>query len=89
MVCERLSGRYRCAIGAEHAVSSAAVAAGLGLGVIPCHAARLLPHLRPLSLVVARGTGWMVVDPDLQHVPRIRVVIDMLVATFRAEHIAA
>ena len=66
-------------------VSSAAVAAGLGLGVIPRRAARHFPQLRPLSPVVARGTGWMVVHPDLQHVPRVRVVIDMVVALFRAD----
>jgi DNA-binding transcriptional LysR family regulator len=66
-------------------VVAAAVAAGVGLGVIPCRAARLYPHLRPLSPVVARGTGWMVVHPDLQRVPRIRVVVDALVSLFRAQ----
>ena len=66
-------------------VTSAGIAAGLGLGVIPVRAARLTPHLRPLSPVVARGTGWLVVHPDLQHVPRIRVVIDMIAAIFRAD----
>jgi len=66
-------------------VAGAAIATGLGLGVIPSRAARLMPHLRPLSPVVARGTGWMVVHPDLQQVPRIRVVIDTLAARFRAE----
>ncbi len=66
-------------------VSGAAIAAGLGLGVIPCRAARLFPQLRPLSPVVARGTGWMVVHPDLQRVPRIRVVIDLVTAIFRAD----
>ncbi len=66
-------------------VVGAAVAAGLGLGVIPSRAARLFPHLRPISPVIARGTGWMVVHPDLQRVPRIRVVVDALVALFRAD----
>lgn len=66
-------------------VVGAAVAAGLGLGVIPRRAARLYPHLRQLSPMVARGTGWMVVHPDLRRVPRIRVVVDALVALFRAD----
>ncbi|HSQ64084.1 MAG TPA: LysR family transcriptional regulator [Polyangiaceae bacterium] len=65
-------------------VAGAAVAAGLGLGVLPQRAARLVPQLRALSAVVARGTGWMVVHPDLQRVPRIRVVIDAVAAIFRA-----
>jgi DNA-binding transcriptional LysR family regulator len=65
-------------------VTCAAVGAGLGLGVIPRHAAMLDPLLRPLSPVLARGNGWMVVHPDLQHVPRIRVVIDLVSALFRS-----
>ena len=65
-------------------VTGAAIAAGLGLGVLPRRAARLTPHLRPLSRTVANGTGWMVVHPDLRDVPRIRVVIDMVCAIYRA-----
>ncbi|HVI95989.1 MAG TPA: LysR family transcriptional regulator [Anaeromyxobacter sp.] len=65
-------------------VSSAAVAAGLGLGVVPRRAARRFPQLRPLSPVIARGTGWIVLHPDLRRVPRIRVVADALARTFRA-----
>ncbi len=70
-------------------VSAAAVAAGLGLGVIPSRAARLLPLLRPLSPPIAHGTGWLVVHPDLQRVPRIRVVVDMLATIFRATSVGA
>lgn len=66
-------------------VTGAAIAAGLGLGVLPRRAARLFPLLRPLSPVVARGTGWLVVHPDLRHVPRVRVVIDTLAAAYRAD----
>jgi DNA-binding transcriptional LysR family regulator len=65
-------------------VTAAAIAAGLGLGVLPVRAARLSPQLRALSPVVARGTGWMVVHPDLRRVPRIRAVVDGLAAIFRA-----
>ena len=80
---------FRGATGARQAPSMqescAGIAAGLGLGVLPRRAARLFPHLVPLTPVVARGTGWMVVHPDLQHVPRFRVVIDLVAAIFRAE----
>ena len=65
-------------------VTSAAIAEGLGLGAIPCRAAKRVPQLVPLSPVVGVGTGWMVVHPDLQHVPRIRVVLDTLAALFKA-----
>lgn len=66
-------------------VTGAAIAAGLGLGVLPKRAARLFPPLRPLSPVVAHGTGWLIVHPDLRHVPRIRVVVDTLAAIYRAD----
>jgi DNA-binding transcriptional LysR family regulator len=66
-------------------VAGAAMSAGLGLGVFPKRAARLFPLLRSLSPVVARGTGWLIVHPDLRHVPRIRVVVDLLVAVYRSD----
>jgi DNA-binding transcriptional LysR family regulator len=64
-------------------VTGAAIAAGLGLGVLPRRAARLFPLLHPVSPVIARATGWVVTHPDLRRVPRIRVVVDMLVGLFR------
>jgi DNA-binding transcriptional LysR family regulator len=69
-------------------VTAAAIAAGMGLGVLPSRAAPLYPELRVLSGVIARGTAWMIVHPDLKHVPRIRVVIDMLATLFRGERAA-
>jgi DNA-binding transcriptional LysR family regulator len=66
-------------------VTGAAIAAGLGMGVLPSRAARLFPLVRALSPVVARGTGWLVTHPELRSVPRIRVVIDMMAALFRAD----
>jgi DNA-binding transcriptional LysR family regulator len=66
-------------------VTGAAIAAGLGLGVMPRRAARLFPTLRALSASVAQGTGWLIVHPALRRVPRIRVVIDTLAAIYRAE----
>ncbi|HKY35147.1 MAG TPA: LysR family transcriptional regulator [Polyangiaceae bacterium] len=65
-------------------VSGAAIAAGLGLGVLPQRAARLFPSLRALSPIITHAAGWLIVHPDLRHVPRIRTVVDTLVATYRA-----
>ena len=66
-------------------VVGAAIAAGLGLGVLPRRAASLFPPLRAVSAVVARGAGWLVVHPDLRHVPRVRAVIDVLAGLYRAD----
>lgn len=66
-------------------VTGAAIAAGLGLGVLPKRAARLFPALRPLSPVLAQGTGWLIIHPDLRRVPRIRVVVDTLATLYRAD----
>jgi DNA-binding transcriptional LysR family regulator len=65
-------------------VTGAAIAAGLGLGVLPRRAARLFPPLRPLSPVVAQATAWSIVHPDLRRVPRIRAVVDELAAIYRS-----
>jgi DNA-binding transcriptional LysR family regulator len=70
-------------------VTGMAIAAGLGLGVLPMRAARLYPLLRACSSVVARATGWLVVHPDLRRVPRIRVVAQALFALFRADVVGA
>lgn len=70
-------------------VVAVAMAAGLGLGVLPYRAARLHPGLHALSGIVARGTGWLVVHPELRRVPRVRVVIDALASLFRADPISA
>jgi len=66
-------------------VTAAAIAAGLGLGVIPARAARLHPQLRALSPVVARGTGWLLLHPELRRAPRVRIVVDHLARLFRAD----
>ncbi|HSI04948.1 MAG: LysR family transcriptional regulator [Myxococcota bacterium] len=65
-------------------VVAAAIAEGLGIGALPGRASRSFPLLRPLSPVLARGTGWLVVHPDLRRVLRIRVVADEVVRLFRA-----
>ncbi len=65
-------------------VTAAAIAADVGLGVLPVRAARTYPRVRSLSPPVARGTAWLVVHPDLRRVPRIRVVLDALGEMFPA-----
>jgi DNA-binding transcriptional LysR family regulator len=64
-------------------VSAAAIAAGIGLGVIPRRAARRFHQLRRLRPEIARGTGWLVVNPELRRDPRIRLVSDALAGMFR------
>lgn len=68
-------------------VAGAAIAAGVGLGVLPKRAARLFPPLRVLSPAIAHGTGWLCIHPDLRHVPRVRAVVDTLAALYRADPI--
>jgi DNA-binding transcriptional LysR family regulator len=55
------------------------IAAGVGLGVLPCFLGDAQPTLRR---VFARPLGsadvWLVVHPDLQRVARVRAVIDFL-----------
>lgn len=81
--CAKAFARSKMALSVPNMlVSGAAIAAGLGLGVLPQRAARLFPPLRPLSPVIARGTGWLIVHPDLRRVPRIRVVVDALAAIY-------
>jgi hypothetical protein len=37
-----------------------------------------------VSPVIAQATGWLFVRPELKHVPRMRVVLDVLAAAYRA-----
>jgi DNA-binding transcriptional LysR family regulator len=66
-------------------VTTSAIAAGLGLGVIPSRAARSASGLRSLSPVVALATAWIILHPDLRRVPRIRVVADAIAALYQNE----
>jgi DNA-binding transcriptional LysR family regulator len=56
------------------------IAAGVGLGALPCFLGDAQPTLRR---VFARPLGsadvWLVVHPDLQRVARVRAVIDFLI----------
>ena len=56
----------------------AAVREGLGLGLIPAMFAASGPPLVRVGQPVAGAEGWLLVHPDLQHVARVRAVIDVL-----------
>jgi DNA-binding transcriptional LysR family regulator len=66
-------------------VTTSAIAAGLGLGVIPTRAARSASGLRALSPVIASATAWILLHPDLRRVPRIRVVADIIASFYQNE----
>lgn len=67
-----------------HACATA-IAAGLGVGVLPCRAIAAFPRLRALSGTVTRATGWLVVHPELRALPRIRLVVDEWSLRFRGQ----
>ncbi len=60
---------------------------GLGLTVLPCYLADGVPGLMRLCAVDALPTreAWLAVHPDLQHAPRVRATIDLLVEAFQRE----
>lgn len=60
------------------------LAAGQGLGVVPCFTAGGLARVTPE--VLARNVLYAVVHEDHRDVPRIRVVLDFFVAALSAEH---
>ncbi|MBK7865348.1 MAG: LysR family transcriptional regulator [Archangiaceae bacterium] len=66
-------------------VAAAAIAAGVGLGVLPRRAERQFPLIRPLSAEVANGVAWLVLHPELRRVPRIRAVADGIVQVFESD----
>ncbi|HTQ41932.1 MAG TPA: hypothetical protein VMI75_04175 [Polyangiaceae bacterium] len=56
----------------------ASVRAGLGLGLLPGMFAGGDAQLVRIGRPVAMAEGWLLVHPDLQHVARVRAVIDTL-----------
>ena len=68
-----------------HALS-VAVAAGLGISVLPCFVAVGNPLLRRLSPdVLATSEAWTAVHEDLRTVPRVRSVLDFVHRVFARE----
>jgi DNA-binding transcriptional LysR family regulator len=57
---------------------AAAVREGLGLGLLPAMFAASGPPLVRIGKPVAAAEGWLLVHPDLQHLARVRAVIDVL-----------
>lgn len=72
---ERLVGRFDTVLGLAHAV-----AAGLGIGHLPCFLADAWPGLERLAAPEeAYATDlWLLTHPDLRNTPRIRAVLDSL-----------
>ncbi len=60
---------------------------GLGLTVLPCYLADGVSGLVRLSRLddLPRREAWLAVHPDLQHAPRVRATIDLLVEVFQRE----
>ena len=65
----------------------AGVAAGMGIGLLPCFAAdgdvRLVRLGAPLPALAA--DLWLLTHPDLRHAPRIRVLLDFLAEQLHAQ----
>ncbi|NMO15637.1 LysR family transcriptional regulator [Pyxidicoccus fallax] len=60
---------------------------GVGLTVLPCYLADGVSGLVRLSRVedLPRREAWLAVHPDLQHAPRVRAAIDLVVEVFQHE----
>ena len=64
---------------------TAAVEAGLGVGALPCLLADARPSLRRIGGAAARAHRelWLIVHKDLQHVGRVRAVLDFVAGAAR------
>lgn len=63
-----------------------AVAAGIGVSVLPCFAVHGNPRLVRLTHeVVARVEAFLVIPPDHRHTVRVRLVMDAVAALFERE----
>jgi len=67
-------------------VAAQAIAAGTGLGVIPCFMAALHPDLiRVFSEPVVSSTGWIVYHQAARDTARVRCAVDALTAFFQSQ----
>jgi DNA-binding transcriptional LysR family regulator len=63
-----------------------AVAAGIGVSVLPCFAVHGNPRfVRLTPEVVARNEAFLVIPPDHRHTVRVRLVMDAVAALFERE----
>jgi DNA-binding transcriptional LysR family regulator len=69
----------------DHPAQLALARAGLGIAVLQCAVAQRDPDLVRLlpDRIVAELPTWIVMHEDLRSVPRVRIVFDHLVASFR------
>jgi DNA-binding transcriptional LysR family regulator len=72
---DRLAGRFDTVLGLAHAV-----AAGIGVGHLPCFIGDSWPGLIRLQPPVADYASdlWLLTHPDLRHTPRVRALMDSL-----------
>jgi DNA-binding transcriptional LysR family regulator len=72
---DRLAARFDTVLGLAHGI-----AAGIGIGHLPCFLGDTWPGLRRLAPPdPAYGTDlWLLTHPDLRHTPRVRALLDSL-----------
>ncbi len=72
---ERLAGRFDTVLGLAHAV-----AAGIGVGHLPCFIGDTWPGLVRLAPPEPEYASdlWLLTHPDLRHAPRVRALLDSL-----------
>jgi DNA-binding transcriptional LysR family regulator len=72
---ERMAGRFDTVLGVAHAV-----AAGLGVGHLPCFIGDAWPQLVRLAPPEPEYASdlWLLTHPDLRHTPRVRALLDSL-----------
>lgn len=81
---QQLDGRPIVFLCSDMATMYHATCAGMGVAVLPHFAGSTDPKLRrvPADTHAPDREIWLLVHPDLRHAPRIRVVMDYLVALF-------
>jgi DNA-binding transcriptional LysR family regulator len=78
--------RAACALRTNSVVAQLRAAeAGVGLALLPCYLAEPAGLMRVLTRSAdVRRELWLVLHSDLQHAPRVRVVVEFLAATAKA-----
>jgi DNA-binding transcriptional LysR family regulator len=63
----------------------ASAQAGLGLALLPCFLAAADGQLEQVGPTRGAAEAWLLVHPDLQHVARVRTVMDEIIAMYQAD----
>lgn len=84
---DRLAGGRPAIRGNNWLVLHQAARAGAGLAVLPCHLADPDPALQRVGAVLpdVAAEQWLLVHRDLRALPRVRAVMDAVVALFQRE----